>query len=137
MREINYPPQQFDHQSERATSSLVRWATVGLVAGLVTGFGGGVIDGWHAWHVMYAVGGEMFAGGYAAPWNFATVVPITLGLTAALIVGSPITKLLTARQVPTRRVPGTVRIRTTVKDEHSESCSPPWPLRSSSPPRSR
>lgn len=106
MHEISHTPQQFDHQPERATLGLVRWATVGCVAGLAAGFVGGVIDGWHAWRVMYTVGGEMFAGAYAAPWNFATVVPITLGLTAALIVGAPITKLLTARRVPTRRVRG-------------------------------
>ncbi|MGW4247253.1 hypothetical protein, partial [Nocardia sp. NPDC004722] len=39
-----------------------------------------------------------------APWNFTTIIPLTLGLAAALIVGTPIAALLLARQSSTIRV---------------------------------
>lgn len=76
----------------------------GFVAGLTAGVGGGILDGWQAWRVAHTIGADVLAGVNAAMWNFTTVIPLAVGLTAALVIGTPAAALLIARQQSVLRV---------------------------------
>ncbi|MFI1916892.1 hypothetical protein [Nocardia sp. NPDC020380] len=91
-------PPQVDGQPDRTTPGIGRWVAAGLGVGLATGLGGGAFQAWQAWRPAHPIGADLFAGITATTWDFTTVIPVVVGLTAALAVGAPTLTLFTARQ---------------------------------------